>query len=835
MEVEGYSLAHIFSSSRSSIYLRFVLVCCGLLSFIHAFILYSTYYSQSESIKRLSAMSGLFGRRDHFSENATDISIVFSGDTEDTKDYAVGLIVLGSLTLAIFLLWSLIIGCCMCCGQHRVGYFSGRPFMRRGMPPDDDEYDDDEYDDDDDEYDDSQVEESMRSSSKNRDDFDDDYSHSHRNSEHPLPRKEKQTTSGRRRRWRGRGRRRSSNAAGGDKCCSRPSRIRFFFILCGCVFITFSILMVTEGMTNLQTTVDTMNVTAQNVNALAKEAESVLKISKHRVESLISSLKQRLETDLQPANVQTFCPADPDFTNSNELGKELAEHSATAMEVLQRMETEFVDNAEWSQIGDTLTSMQEGSQSVSDTLEPIETTDWQALIVLIPYTVVPALLIAATIMSYFDVKMAWFSCLVNWFLVPVFILMTWFMCIFTSVMAITAGVNSDFCLPGGNVETASPDEAVTKIMEQQGFGPETMEYKVSKYYIDKCIDPANDPLTEVKSYLEYIRSKESAIQQLADQLTDESNVAQLSLHCNRNFDGVDLLLDNVLDLFRLTLASVQRIMDLLSCERIVPLYTTSVYQGTCEYSSKAVYWMYCSALVMAVMGMLMITLRASYKLSKYDHDPDYEPADKYYGDKDEKRHDRSNNDASGYDDDYDDHDDYQGNTTNRGSQHYDDDFDDGIQDLPPPPAAASNQPRGTRPARDDDFDRQHHHDGDAVSAYPDATSRLPAEEAALNRNRSPHHDRPKHHDVGAYDDSGSRGGRVPSPTQYKRFETNTQHASLADSSGTEHFSVSSNHDDDVTFDDGDFNDDNNVYAGKNSGNRRMSGMSEDPPEGADYR
>lgn len=725
---------------------------------------------------------------------------------------------LGSLTLVIFLLWSVLIGCCMCCGQDRVGYLSGRPFMRRGMPPD--EYEESSSQDDDD------------------DNFDDEHRKNAPPPEHPLPRKKQK--SGRRRRAR--------NIAGGDKCCSRPSRVRFFFILCGCTFITFSILLVTEGMTNLQTTVDTMDATAQNVHALAKEVETILNVSQDRVASLITSLQQRIEKELQPGNIPAFCPADPDMSG-NEVGKDIVEYSATAMEVLQRMEQEFVNNAELSDLQDTLTSAQDGSQSVSDSLAQIDMTDWQALIVLLPFTIVPALLISATIMAYFDVTFAWFSCLLDWFLVPVFILLTWFMCFFTSFMAITSGVNSDFCLPGGNVETASPDHTVFNIMEELGYGNKSMTYTVSKFYIDQCIDKANDPLSEVKSYLKYIKSKERVIQQLTDQLTDESNVAELSLHCNRNLDGVDLLIQNVQDLFRLTLASVQRIMDLLSCERIVPLYTTSVYEGTCEYSSKAVFWIYCSALVMAVMGMLMITLRASYKLSKYDYDPDYQDD---YENKDVK--DDHNMDV-GYDDD---HDDYQeNNNTNRGSQHYDD-FDDGINELPPPSKAfavpkSPNQPRGTRPARVDDFDRHdHHHDEDVVSAYPDATSQFPMDESAAN-NRN--HDRPKHHGVGVYDDSipasdergGARGG--PPPSQYQRVDDATaRRESIANSSGTAHFSVSSNQDDDaiyrrnstnqdddVTFDEGDFNNGDNVYAGYDSRNRRMSGMSEDPPEGADYR
>jgi hypothetical protein len=64
-----------------------------------------------------------------------------------------------------------------------------------------------------------------------------------------------------------------------------------------------------------------------------------------------------------------------------------------------------------------------------------------------------------------------------------------------------------------------------------------------------------------------------------------------------------------------------KIIDLLSCNVIVPLYTGTVYDGMCTYAPGAVYWTFACAVVMAVSGMGMITMRASYKPTVYEQEP----------------------------------------------------------------------------------------------------------------------------------------------------------------------------------------------------------------------
>lgn len=76
-------------------------------------------------------------------------------------------------------------------------------------------------------------------------------------------------------------------------------------------------------------------------------------------------------------------------------------------------------------------------------------------------------------------------------------------------------------------------------------------------------------------------------------------------------------MNNLETLVLLLLQSIGSALDLLACQRIVPLYTETVYIGMCTYTPSAVFWVFASCLVMGVMGMIMLTTRASYKRTYY--------------------------------------------------------------------------------------------------------------------------------------------------------------------------------------------------------------------------
>jgi len=73
----------------------------------------------------------------------------------------------------------------------------------------------------------------------------------------------------------------------------------------------------------------------------------------------------------------------------------------------------------------------------------------------------------------------------------------------------------------------------------------------------------------------------------------------------------------------------RRTLGILACERIVPIYTSTIYTGACGYSVKAFAWTTSSLLVIAFAGMLMLTLRSALWEVKHPAEEQfYGPLDK---------------------------------------------------------------------------------------------------------------------------------------------------------------------------------------------------------------
>lgn len=96
---------------------------------------------------------------------------------------------------------------------------------------------------------------------------------------------------------------------------------------------------------------------------------------------------------------------------------------------------------------------------------------------------------------------------------------------------------------------------------------------------------------------------------------------ELSLYCNRDFGPLEAVLGKMEDILITLLQGANRMISLASCDRIVPIYTNVAYSATCEYSIKAVSWVFAACLIMGFSGMIMLTLRSSLKMTQY-----YDPA-----------------------------------------------------------------------------------------------------------------------------------------------------------------------------------------------------------------
>jgi hypothetical protein len=108
---------------------------------------------------------------------------------------------------------------------------------------------------------------------------------------------------------------------------------------------------------------------------------------------------------------------------------------------------------------------------------------------------------------------------------------------------------------------------------------------------------------------------DGSLSQLKAAIDGDGVLEELSLYCNREFEPLDALVTQMLGILAILREAGERTLDLASCDRIVPIYTNTFYTGSCDYSLKAMMWIFACALIIGTSGMLMVTFRAAYKLT----------------------------------------------------------------------------------------------------------------------------------------------------------------------------------------------------------------------------
>lgn len=253
----------------------------------------------------------------------------------------------------------------------------------------------------------------------------------------------------------------------------------------------------------------------------------------------------------------------------SEIGPEVRAQVDKAVVLLEELEN-FQDSR-LSDFEASLSNVQDAANSVEETSSETDFLGWKSIILLIPYTVITALLMSATVMAFFDVSFYGLNCMINWFLLPLFVLMTASACALASLTALAAGVNSDFCLPGGD-SSASPDDTVVGIMFAEGYEEEDFELQIVRYFVEQCTSEEN-PIAPLSAYLPELKDNQFVLNEVVAFLRDGGRLASLSLYCNREFHALDKQIDNMNVILTVLIDSLTRLLDLVSCHRIVPIYT----------------------------------------------------------------------------------------------------------------------------------------------------------------------------------------------------------------------------------------------------------------------
>lgn len=87
---------------------------------------------------------------------------------------------------------------------------------------------------------------------------------------------------------------------------------------------------------------------------------------------------------------------------------------------------------------------------------------------------------------------------------------------------------------------------------------------------------------------------------------------QLSQECGADYSPTLQLLNQLRTYVSILLDSSNRSIELMGCQQVVPLYTTTVYEGLCNSSITAASWLFACFFVIAFFSTVMVMLRGAY-------------------------------------------------------------------------------------------------------------------------------------------------------------------------------------------------------------------------------
>jgi hypothetical protein len=357
--------------------------------------------------------------------------------------------------------------------------------------------------------------------------------------------------------------------------------------------IILAIVCVSKGLTELQGTTDTIDMTNQDAIKIHDEFQALTENLK-----LVSRKAAPVRDQLVGILGNDICPLTPGTST------EIAVRSI-GNETLSDLVT--LDNfiaAQIERIDFALEQVKNATTEVNDAVKKAQFTGPQVTAMMFPFFVIPAFLLVAVGMGWYDVFSEGYFTFMTWFIVPLFVLMTMFAFFAAGWTVLSVQANSDFCYP-------TPEQNVELILEQYGLTAGELYYDTAMFYAHQCsASVVSNPLEFMETFYDQLGEAESSLETFLQMVTD-TTPEQLSQECGIEYSPVSELLNSMLAHTSILRNTSQRGLSLLQCSNIVPLYTNAVYNELCHDSIAGGKWCFACFLLAAFFGMIGVMFRGA--------------------------------------------------------------------------------------------------------------------------------------------------------------------------------------------------------------------------------
>eukprot|EP00579_Thalassiosira_antarctica_P002882 CAMPEP_0201877042 /NCGR_PEP_ID=MMETSP0902-20130614/8555_1 /ASSEMBLY_ACC=CAM_ASM_000551 /TAXON_ID=420261 /ORGANISM="Thalassiosira antarctica, Strain CCMP982" /LENGTH=562 /DNA_ID=CAMNT_0048404409 /DNA_START=36 /DNA_END=1724 /DNA_ORIENTATION=+ len=383
----------------------------------------------------------------------------------------------------------------------------------------------------------------------------------------------------------------------------RPLRVRVVFLVATALLMTFAFLFVVMGLTNVNNAATTMGKSLKTTDELLQNAELIAS-NLEKVGDKSGEIR-----DAAVAELDNLCPANPDIGDL--VGMDIMGIADQAKSDLTMLENFISDGLE--ALNENLSLVRGFTSSADKATKAIVFWGWEMKLLVAGLFILPSFLAVGVGLVMLDVDVEPYQKALTYFFMPLFgmtIIACYIVC--CAILPVSA-TSADACSGGGTV-SGGPDDTVLTVYRNL-LGDDTgLIFQFVGFYTQQC-NPEYYPFDFLSTYLndldKAVDSTDTALSALED------NQELLESQCDRNFDRVLDIVEDMNDNLRLLRQQADLSLDLVKCENINQLYVNTVHEAGCTYSVDAMAWIFASTLVISVCGLIMIMLRSAYYPVEY--------------------------------------------------------------------------------------------------------------------------------------------------------------------------------------------------------------------------
>jgi len=373
------------------------------------------------------------------------------------------------------------------------------------------------------------------------------------------------------------------------------------------MMIGATVFMITKGLVELQSLSDVIGMTANDIQLIEVEVQQIVTTL-----LVVSAKTTPIRDELVDFLKRDICPLEPG-SDTEDMVRSVGEDTYDAMVDLD----DFIEGY--------LTDVESGVNQTNKFTERIKgyvefaqfTENPKVMGVLFVYFTVPAFILVAVCMGWFDVFNEGFYTFITWVVLPLLIILTVFAIVGSSWMVIALQSNSDLCMPAPettimrilDVVDLDPDCASCSESKDENGPSDNFFYDIINFYTHQCTKP--NPWEFMEGHYTDLARGRNILGEFLRSIED-TTLGQLSQECGHEYGPIVELLLQLQDLITILAQTSVRALNLMSCRNVVPLYTMAVYEATCTMAPIAQTWVLSCTLVIAFFGMLSITFRGAY-------------------------------------------------------------------------------------------------------------------------------------------------------------------------------------------------------------------------------